>query len=269
MVQSADRAFVQRMEALDVEVRIVAPFTGGGVPHANKLRMFELNEREDFDVLLAADCDIAVVDDPARHLSADAISVVPADVDPYNDGQWRRIFGGLALQTPARSVTATTTGEPMYPYFNSGVIGVPRALCGDLLAAWVHALEDLNRLWQREPEMVSRHGRFYIDQLAMAIALARGLPWTLASRELNFPTHVELHGPTVRGLNPALLHYHEALDRQGFLLRPRCRTAERAVDLVNRSRAEALDLAYKGPRRQRVHGRAVSGPVRRIRERLR
>lgn len=256
MVGSADRAFVRRMETFDAEVRVVPRLVDGGVPHANKLRMLEVHEREDFDVLLAVDCDIAVAEDPARHLYRDAISVVPADVDPFTDYQWRQIFDGLRLEPCQRSVCATTTGRPMYPYFNSGVVAVPRGLCADLLSTWTQALMDLNGLWQHHPNIVPRAKRFFTDQIALMVALQRGLPWTVASRELNFATHVDLHRPTVQALRPALLHYHNAVDRQGFLFRPCSSVAAPAADRVNRSRAEALGHPYRGLKKRPVHVRA-------------
>lgn len=245
MVESADRTFVRRIEALDAEVRIVPRVTDGSVAQANKLRMLEIHDRQDFDILLAVDCDIAVAEDPASHVSDNAISVVPADKDPFTDGQWRQILDGLALERRERSVRATRTGQPMYPYFNSGVIAVPRGLCADLFAAWMRALKDLDSLWQRQPNTIPRRRRFFTDQLGLSVALWRGLPWIVASPELNFPTHVTLHGPTVQGLRPALLHYHSDADSEGFLLRPRCPVAEPAADRVNRRRAEALDLTYE------------------------
>ncbi len=269
MVESADHGFVRRMSALDAEVQIVARFNRGGVAHANKLRMLEIGERDDFDVLLAVDCDIAAAEDPARHLVADAISVVPADVDAFSESEWRAIFAGLALDRPDRSLTATTSGKPMYPYFNSGVLGVPRPLCDELLSEWTRALNDVAQLWRLRPRLNSRKARFYTEQLALAVALARGLPHRAVSRELNFATHVKLHEPTVRELNPVLLHYHAEFDEQGFLLRPRSPTAERAADLVNRSRARALNLAYEGLRSRRAIRRAAARVTRQAIGRLR
>jgi hypothetical protein len=245
VVDNADQSFVQRMEALGAEVRVVPRITDGGVAQANKLRMLEVQERTDFDILLAVDCDIAVAADPAPLVSADMISVVPADVDPFTDGQWRQIFDALAIEGRERSVHATTTGRPMYPYFNSGVIGVPRGMCATLFASWTQALKDLDGLWQRQPNLIPRRRRFFTEQLGLSVALRRGLPWSVASRELNFATHVPLHGPTVQGLRPSLLHYHSDADDDGLLFRPRCPIAEPAADRVNRSRAESLELRYE------------------------
>lgn len=256
MVGSADSAFVRRMHDANAVVRVVPRFTDGRPAHANKLRMLDMHEREDFDILLAVDCDVAVAGDPMRHIDAHAISVVSADVDPLSDHRWRALFDGLALAPGHRTVRATTTGRPMYPYFNSGVVAVPRCLCADLLAAWTQALADLDLLWRRQPNVIPRAKRFYADQYALMVALRRGLPWVAASPELNFPTHVSLHQPTVSELQPTLLHYHAEIDNDGFLFRPRCPVAEPAVDRVNRSRAKTLDLQYRGMQTRPLGDRA-------------
>jgi hypothetical protein len=246
MVDRADRAFTERMERLDVEVRVVPRMTDSDAPHANKLRMLELHESHNFDVLLALDCDVVVAADPTPHLFTYAVGVVPADVDPFSERQWRRVFDGLGLDPRERSVCATTTGRPMYPYFNSGVVTVPHSLCPALLDAWTQALRDVHGLWRRSPNVVPRAKRFFTDQIALMVAMARGVPSRVAGRELNFATHVDLHRPTVQGLEPAILHYHGAIDARGFLLMPRSRVAAEAADRVNRDRAQALGDSYEG-----------------------
>lgn len=256
MVGSVDAAFASRMEAAGVEVRIVERVVHGGVAHVNKLRMLELHERKDFDVLLAIDCDIVVARDPLPHLPTHAVGAVPADLDPFTESQWRGIFAGLETDPGPRSVVATTTGKPMYAYFNSGVIAVPRPMCADLFDGWMQALRDLDALWLREPGLIPRAKRFYTDQLGLSVALWRGLPHTPVTRELNFATHVPLHKPTVDGLRPVLLHYHAEVDDAGFLLRPRCPVAEPAAERVNRLRAQALDLPYTGLRARPLGDRA-------------
>lgn len=244
LLDSADPAFAARMEAAGVETRVV-PRLQPGVATVNKLRMLESDDRDDVDVLLAVDCDIAVAADPTPYVTCDAIGVVPADVDCFTEREWRGVDASLELPPSARSLRAACTGRPMRPYFNSGVIAVPRRLRAPLLDAWTAALRDLDALYDREPALIPRSKRFFADQVALAIALRRGLPWTGASRALNFPTHVPLHRPTLADVQPALLHYHGEIDAAGFLLQPRCAIAVAAAERVNRSRAEALGLPYE------------------------
>jgi hypothetical protein len=248
MLGSAEGAFVQRMRALDVEVCVVAQAGDARPAHANKLAMLELCRRRDFDVLLALDCDVALARDVTVQLHGEALTLTPADTDPLSDAQWRALFSRLSVGAGQRSLRATRTGAPMYSYFNSGVLAVPRELGTRLLAGWEQALEQLRRLCSADPRIVPPSRRFYADQLALAVAVRRGLPWVAASPELNFPTHLAPHEPTVRGLSPALLHYHDEADRHGFLYRPVCPLAHGAADEINRARATLCERPYGGLR---------------------
>jgi hypothetical protein len=268
MVGGADPGFVRTMQAHDAEVRVVERLDRQHIVHANKLRMFDIGDRDDFDVLLAVDCDIAVAGDPSPLIPGDAIGVVPADVDPLDEQQWSRLLAGLGLGPSPRSVTATTTGRPMHPYFNSGVVTVPRQLCGLLLDGWRDALEDVHSLWLSQPRVISRKGRFFADQYALMAALRRKLPWTALSRELNLATHVKLDDTTVAGLDPVLLHYHEAVDDDGLLFRPRSAIAEAAVERVNRSHAAAHGLDYRGMRKLPLRSQLQRSVNRSLRSRL-
>jgi hypothetical protein len=73
---------------------------------------------------------------------------------------------------------------------------------------------------------------------------------------------VKLDGGTVSGLAPALLHYHDETDDDGFLFRPGSAVADAAADRVNRSRAEFLGLSYRGLRARPRHSRARRAVVR-------
>jgi hypothetical protein len=257
VVGAADAGFVRRVVQLGAEVRIVPRSATGRPPHANKLRMLELGGRSDFDVLLAVDCDIAVARDPTPLISSEAISVVPADTDPLRTAQWREMLAGLGIAQPELSVRATTTGRCMHPYFNSGVVAVPRRLCSPLLSSWSAALDEVSELWLGDAKVIPRSKRFFADQYALMAALARdGVPWRPASRELNFPTHVSLNTGLVHGLRPALLHYHEEFDHRGFLFRPRCAVANAAADRVNRCHEDSAGLAYTGLRPRPLHSHA-------------
>jgi len=269
-VESADPAFVERMRALDASVRIVPRFSerqGLGTGPMNKLRMLELAADHDFDVLLALDCDTVLTGDPAPHLPLDAVGVAPADVDPFGDRAWRRFFEGAGLPVPERSVVGATSGRPMYPYFNSGVVSVPGALCATLLEDWRAAKDDA-RWILADARTFGHDKRFFYDQWALMIALHRGVPWRVLDRALNFPTHVAVAPAAMRLPEPLILHYHAEVDPEGFLMRPRSDAAREAAERFNRGRAQRLGLAYAG---MREHSRAARTQewARRKRRRLR
>jgi hypothetical protein len=241
---SADRAFASRMRDAEAEVRVIAPFADRRPAHANKLAMLELCHENDFDVLLALDCDVAVARDPSEFLRTDAVVLAPADIDPLGERRWRALFECAQVASGERSLLSTAHGRPMYPYFNSGVLAVPRPVGLELAQAWRRALADIERIFERHARIVPRSKRFYADQLALALALRRGLPWRAANPELNFPTHLRLHEPLVKDMSPAIIHYHGEVDRDGFLLRPRCPVADVAAEVVNRARAANRGAAY-------------------------
>jgi hypothetical protein len=57
-VGAVDPRYVEELERLEVVARVVEPMPGGGP--ANKLRMFEPAPGDDFDLLIALDCDLVV-----------------------------------------------------------------------------------------------------------------------------------------------------------------------------------------------------------------
>jgi hypothetical protein len=245
----------RRLEQLGVTVRVVAQVDARNA-FANKLRMLELTDELEFDLLLALDCDIAIAAEPALAERLDAIGAKPADVDPLSARQWRRLFAALELDPPDKPVLATTSGRPMAPYFNSGVLLVPATLCADLRRRWTDAHARLAALLERDRFLIPPPAHFYRDQFALAAAL-QSLPWHALPVALNFPTHLPVAATALADSPPpALLHYHGELDRDGFLLRPRCARASAAVERVNRQRAGVLGLSYDTaharPRRERL-----------------
>ena len=248
MVDSAQPTFATRMRTLDAEVRIVPRRSDAHPAHANKLAMLDLCGRPGFELLLALDCDVALARDPGDSLRPDALTLAPADLDALGERRWRALCQALGLSDPEFCLTATATGKPMCAYFNSGVIAIPRELGHLLTRAWEQALDDVRVLWGRAPWIVPRSRRFYADQLALAVALARGLPWASATPELNFPTHIPLHGPTVL---PSTRHCFTTMPKPtatGSSSARAPRSHAPAADRVNRALAAADLCIYGGLR---------------------
>src|SRR5918992_4130909 len=55
-VEGVDHAYERWLATFDADVRVVEP-VDPVVRYANKLRMLELGEKDDFDILVALDCD--------------------------------------------------------------------------------------------------------------------------------------------------------------------------------------------------------------------
>ena len=80
----------------------------------------------------------------------------------------------------------------MYPYFNSGVLTVPRHRCAELHAHWLEALAQVDQLWSLDRAPVAPHKRFYSEQWALMVAM-RQVPWAPLPPVMNFPTHIRVH----------------------------------------------------------------------------
>lgn len=254
-VDSIEGEFRARLQRLAVDVEIV-PRVAGGNPLANKQRMLELHERHEFEVLLGLDCDTIVVADPGKWADRDRIGAKAADYGHLTDQEWRRMFSALGLPMPARTLRATRTGDPLPPYFNSGVIAVPHALCGPLKAAWTDAYVRLSDAARRDPSMIRGQFRWLIEQASLGCGILLGdLPWHALPAEMNFPTHVSVRSDAIPA-HPVILHYHHDHDARGFLFRSRTAQMEVHLNRFNRRRSELTGDEYEGIRRPPLRRRA-------------
>lgn len=226
-----DPFVVEVLADLDVEVREVAPFDER-CPHANKVAMLDL--AGDGDFVLALDTDVAVAGDPSAWLSPGSVVAKPVDMDPIGLDGWPALFAARGLDVPRGRHLCDFTALETIPYFNSGVVGVPAAWCEQLGAAWREEVTWLLDSWDELPPSFGQH-RFFTDQFALALALARlELPVRALPVECNFPTHHPLHrslGPDAR--RPALLHHHHLLRDDGELLPCTHPGANDAIERVN------------------------------------
>ena len=157
---------VSALAELDVTLKTVDRFDAR-TPHANKLGMFYPVET---DYLLAVDADILVCADITPHLVGDAIAAVPAYGSVLAEAHWRELFAAAGLPFPAERVLAIGDGSEMIPYFNSGVLVVPKRQAATLAAVWAKHLTDLldapaDRAWWGELQ------RFHVGQIALALAV--------------------------------------------------------------------------------------------------
>jgi hypothetical protein len=249
---------------LGAEVRVVKS-VNSRFRHGNKLRMLELCAEGEFDVLVGLDCDTVVVDDFARLVAPASIGAKPVEQDFFTDREWQRLYAVAGLRPPPKSLRTTSSGEPVAPYFNTGVLTVPRALCAELHRLWGDWHSRLAALNDRAPVAGLD---IYMDQAALAIAIEQGgMPWVAIPVAMNLPCHMPVHpGALASGPPPAILHYHDRVHPQGFLELPVSDAAAPAADRFNRRLAEHLSLAYGGlskrPARVRLR-RAARGRLRR------
>lgn len=185
-------------------------------PHANKIRLLETTG--DWDFLVALDTDTVVVGDFSAHVRGDEIAAKPADWSPLRVPQWDHLFRHFGLTMPDTRYSTSFHGMKIPPYFNSGVLIVPRKHVRALHDAWlfyVLLLEDMHDL---VPE-VGAHA-FFTDQIALSLALvSAGLPYRDLPLEMNFPTHRPICHACEPGLRaPHIIHHHHRVFPDGRLM---------------------------------------------------
>ncbi len=246
-VDDVDPRYVEGLAALDATVRVVPRFDARS-PASNKLRMLELADTHDFDVLLMLDTDTIVVGDISVHAVPDAVAVKPENRDPYPDGCWEAIYDELGIVAPTRSVVMTSTAQVTFPYFNSGVLVVPRTCCAELLASWTKRVEDVLQLYERRPEIVPAKERHWTNQLALALAVV-GDDIAVARLPVaaNLSTTVAVHPLFTHEVTPPfVLHYHNEMDADGFVFRSRNAALNPLIDAFNRELAATTGRTYDG-----------------------
>jgi hypothetical protein len=230
-----------QIEGLGAQVRVVEPY-GSRYRFSNKMRMFDLFADESFDALVAIDCDVILTGDISDHFRTDAISIVPAGQDHLSADQWLELYGMFEIEPPAKSCVMRVTGQRTFPYYNTGVMSIPRELGPRMLEAWTRYLARMDRVHEVWPNVVHE------NQIAFALAIADE---ALPIRELPVSLNLSAGVPPAREFNhevdqPYVVHYHKAIDDRGFILASSIRRANGAIDDFNRLRAKELGLGYEG-----------------------
>ena len=244
MIDGVEPPLASALERLDAEVRIVHTVDPRRLT-ANKLRMLELAESHHFDVLVMLDCDMIVKGDFAEEVRPGRVRAVPAGRDILDAARWQRLFALREVPLPDRTCVTSVTGQRTYPYFNSGVLFVPRELCGVLREHWLGHLR-----WILDSGVAALGmDRLRKDQIPLAVALASA---RLAVDPL--PVNLNLSVTPARFARPYrhqwgppfVLHYHRLIDDAGFLRASPNGRINPHLDEFNRARARHLDLAYTG-----------------------
>ena len=246
VVDGTDPTFAATMAGLGARVRAVQAVDRRR-PTSNKLRMFELaaDATLDFDVLVAMDCDMVIKGDIAPYVSPERLRAVPAGRDVLSDETWREVFRLADVGLPDRNCITVVSGQRTYPYFNSGVMFVPRARCEPLASAWLEHMR-----WILGPGLAQLGmDRLRKDQIPLSVALAAtGIDPDPLPVNLNLSVTAARFAPAYRHQwgPPFLLHYHRLIDDRGFLQASPARRVNPELDEFNRARARHLDLTYDG-----------------------
>ncbi len=171
------RAMAKRCQAA---ITVHEPLRANQGRFQNKLRGLEIPGRTPTVLLL--DADIVVLADPSElGRLGRVIAVDPTRRQKLPEANWTSLFTARGVEPPTHRVV-DTLGRTRFPYYNSGVIYLPRD-CG-LRETWEQDMRAIAELFSGSDRVASMLGRN--DQWGLAVSLERfrrqGTPVVLLPR---------------------------------------------------------------------------------------
>jgi hypothetical protein len=238
VVEGVEPSYRRALESLGAAIRIVPRFDPSN-PLFNKIQLFRLPGLEGYDTLLFLDCDTIVVQDPSRFLTPSVLQIKIVDVPTVPTEVLERVCGYFGLRPPERRYRTTLDQAPTIWHCNAGVISCPVQFIPRLIPAWC----EYELAFSANPDLLGPH-QHHRSQAALALAfIANPVPFEELPVGMNFPLHLtHLATPLeMAEADPVILHYHDLVDPDGYLLPSPYPLAQKHIeDFNNRLRAVGL-----------------------------
>ena len=186
---------------------------------ANKIRILEAGIKEDVDFIVMLDTDLVIARDFSEFLSKQKILAKPEDSDPFTLDDWQQLFDYFQLPFPQKRFQTSCTGQETIPYFNGGVIIIPKIHASAFLKQWKFFLKKILDEQKNLPLKFIENTRFF-DQISFSLALIKTkLQYEALPLSMNYPysgtVHHSEHPET---LDPFIIHHHHCIDEDGKLM---------------------------------------------------
>lgn len=227
-----DQNISKKLTDLGVGVRYIKPLDDDTYPFY-KTSLLDAVEIEDFDILIMLDSDIVVADDFSDQIEKDFIKAKPVDTDPFSLDQWKELFNYFNLELPKERYYTSVRHDTTIPYFNAGVLFIPKKYMQTLNEKWkkfgkfLFTANDL-------PANMNKHIR-YFEQISLALALADSkLPHKPLSLDMNYPFIGHVHpSENPETIKPHLIHHHHCITEKGKLMHCPYENINQIIDQMN------------------------------------
>ena len=237
--EEPDSSIKEILENLQVQIRIVEP-VDNRQSFGNKIRILEEAIKEGVDVIVMLDTDIVIARDFSQFLGTQKIMVKQEDSDPFTISDWQALFDLFKLQLPQERFKTSCSGQETIPYFNGGVMIIPKIHASELLEQWKYFLKQLLDKQNALPKNFSenphdnKQPRFF-DQIAFSLAIIKSkLPYEILPLSMNYPysgtVHHSEHPET---LEPFIIHHHHCIAENGKLLGTPYSNINNKIDEIN------------------------------------
>ena len=243
-----DSDFKNKLEELGVNIQFIEQLDPS-YPYANKIQMLQIEE--DYDVLVALDTDVLITRDFSDYIDKNKVSAKGVDTDCLGLENWKKLFNFFKLDMPLEKFQTCITNIETVPWFNSGVLFIPKKFISNLYESWVKynkkLLQDYYSLDFLSGDSLNDDSNFtFIDQYALALAIHDlKLPYAQLPLELNFPTHYLVHKSfQPEKISPLLVHYHHLVSKDGNIFHCKYEKTNALIDNIN-TKLNSLNLDYE------------------------
>ena len=200
-------------------------------PHCNKISgALRLAEDDAAGLTVLCDTDVVVLEDPRRvDVPDDAVAGKPVDAPLPPLEVLLRIFAAAGLSAPpAVPLPWERDQRTLSGNTNGGLYLVPGPLLRGVATAWAHWAT-----WLLDHLELLENWSVHVDQVAMAMALSAE---NVASVPLDVRWNTPTHDPTripPDPPEPAVIHYHQEVDRLGQIRATGAPSIDRQIDVAN------------------------------------
>ena len=237
--EEPDSSIKEILENIQVQIRIIEP-VDNRQSFGNKIRILDEAIKEDVDVIVMLDTDIVIARDFSQFLGTQKIMIKQEDSDPFTLDDWQALFDFFKLQLPQERFQTSCSGQETIPYFNGGVMIIPKLHASELLEQWKYFLKQLLDKQNNLPPKFSenphdnKQPRFF-DQIAFSLAIIKSkLPYETLPLSMNYPysgtVHHSEHPET---LDPFIIHHHHCILENGELMISPYRLINNKIDIIN------------------------------------
>jgi len=229
--EKPDSFLKEKLEKLGVKITIVDNIDKRS-PHSNKIQMLSLEKSEEFDVLVALDSDVIIANDFIKYIDLEKFRAKPVDRDSFSIENWETIYEYFGVKLPQDRYLTSFYKTETIPYYNSGVLLVPRKYLSPLYDTWKDFVEKILNSLNEVPE-IKKHP-FFTDQIALSLALAfLKIPQNPLTVEMNFPTNHKIHEYfKPEKIKPLLIHYHH-FSKSGKIGHGNYKNINQIIDEIN------------------------------------
>ena len=212
--------------------------------YTNKINQLFTLADEEFDVLVACDTDLAIMRPLDEAATTQFVRARRVDQENPPLAVLERIREFLRVpQQPALAAPTCCPEARTYAMnCNGGMLMIPRRFVRPLGEAWLTYATTLTEHRHLLEQWVN-----HIDQVSWAFAMLQlALPFQELPLEYNFPTNLAKRMSRGTYAQPAVLHYHRALDRRGRLRSSGVRLVDKSIREANRRLQDGAENSSNG-----------------------